>query len=86
MPFSAELSLYPLANNYIEVIQAFIDRLNQHEDLTVLTNTMSTQVFGELEVVMSALTEELTWLYDRVPSQVLVCKFINKDLTPDHVK
>ena len=86
MPFSAELSLYPLANNYIEVIQAFIDRLNEYPDLTVLTNTMSTQVFGELEVVMDALTKELKWLYDRVPSQVLVCKFINKDLTPDHVK
>lgn len=86
MPFSAELSLYPLANNYIEVIQAFIDRLNEYPDLTVLTNTMSTQVFGELEVVMGALTKELKWLYARVPSQVLVCKFINKDLTPDHVK
>ena len=72
MPFSAELSLYPLANNYIEVIQAFIDRLNEYPDLTVLTNTMSTQVFGELEVVMGALTKELKWLYDRVPSQVLV--------------
>ena len=86
MPFSAELSLYPLANNYLEVIQAFIDRLNEYPDLTVLTNTMSTQVFGDLEVVMGALTKELNWLSDRVPSQVLVCKFINKDLTPDHVK
>jgi len=86
MLFSAELSLYPLANNYLEVIQAFIDRLNEYPDLTVLTNTMSTQVFGDLEVVMGALTKELNWLYDRVPSQVLVCKFINKDLTPDHVK
>lgn len=82
MKISVEMSLYPLAENYLDTIQDFIDRLNQHSELTVLTNTMSTQVFGEMSDVMRILGEEMERLYQNVPSNVLVCKFINKDLTP----
>lgn len=82
MKISVEMSLYPLAENYLDTIQDFIDRLNRHSELTVLTNTMSTQVFGEMSDVMRILGEEMERLYQNVPSNVLVCKFINKDLTP----
>ena len=84
MRVSVEMSLYPLADNYLETIKDFIERLNQHAELTVLTNTMSTQVFGEMQDVMRILGEEMELLYQNVPSNVLVCKFINKDLRPDN--
>ncbi len=82
MPFSAELSLYPLANNYIEVIQAFIDRLNEYPDLTVLTNTMSTQIFGDYDTVMQALQRCMRWSMEHYGKLVFVCKFIPGDLRP----
>ncbi|MCK7459728.1 YkoF family thiamine/hydroxymethylpyrimidine-binding protein [Idiomarina aminovorans] len=82
MQISVEMSLYPLADNYLETIQDFIERLNQHSELTVITNTMSTQVFGEMQEVMRILGEEMERLYQNVPANVLVCKFINKDLRP----
>lgn len=82
MQLSAEISLYPLADEYISVIKDFVERLATYEDISVNTNTMSTQVFGEFRTVMAILTEELERVYQHVPSQVLVCKFINRDLNP----
>ncbi|MGX5914686.1 YkoF family thiamine/hydroxymethylpyrimidine-binding protein [Aliidiomarina sp. Khilg15.8] len=82
MKFSAELSLYPLADDFRPIIKTFVERLAEYTELEVHTNTMSTQVFGEFSDVMRILTEELELLYQQVPSQVLVCKFINRDLRP----
>lgn len=83
LALSAEISLYPLAaDEYREVIQSFCDRLAAYDDLEVITNTMSTQVFGEFDRVFEVLQAELKVVYQQVPSQVLVCKFINKDLRP----
>ncbi|MCC5880546.1 MAG: thiamine-binding protein [Idiomarina sp.] len=82
LPLSAEISLYPLADEYISVIKGFVERLATYEDIEVHTNTMSTQIFGEFRRVMQVLTDELEQVYQQVPSQVLVCKFINRDLRP----
>lgn len=82
MQLSAEISLYPLADEYLSVIKDFVERLAKYEEISVNTNTMSTQVFGEFRTVMAILTEELERVYQHVPSQVLVCKFINRDLNP----
>ncbi|MFU8783718.1 YkoF family thiamine/hydroxymethylpyrimidine-binding protein [Aliidiomarina sp.] len=82
MQLSAEISLYPLADEYLSVIKEFVERLAKYEEISVNTNTMSTQVFGEFRTVMAILTEELERVYQHVPSQVLVCKFINRDLNP----
>jgi uncharacterized protein YqgV (UPF0045/DUF77 family) len=83
MQFSAELSLYPLADEFRPIIKTFVERLSEYAALEVHVNTMSTQVFGEFHDVMRILTEELELLYQQVPSQVLICKFINRDLRPE---
>lgn len=83
MKLSAELSLYPLAEEYRPVIRRFIEALQQWDGLTIRVNTMSTQIFGDYDQVMAALTTELKEVYTEVPAQSLVCKFINRDLTPD---
>ena len=55
---TAEISLYPLHENYEEVIIEYILKLRQYEGLRVETNGMSTQVFGEYDTLMAALTAE----------------------------
>lgn len=82
MRLSVEISKYPLADNYIPAIKDFIERLNRYPELTVLTNTMSTQVFGDYDVLMQALQTEMKSSFSQFGTQVLVCKFINADLTP----
>jgi uncharacterized protein YqgV (UPF0045/DUF77 family) len=51
--------MYPLAGDYRPPIQAFIDRLNTHPELTVWTNTLATQIWGPLEQIMAVLNEEI---------------------------
>lgn len=80
MKLTAELSLYPLQDDYIPVIQAFIEDCRQRDDLTLVTNAMSTQVCGEHEQVFAMVSEALAASYARFGKQVLVCKFIPGEL------
>ncbi len=59
MRSAIEISMYPLTEDYIPSIQAFIDRLNTHSGLVVRTNPLATQIWGPLDQVMAALTEEM---------------------------
>ena len=49
MNIGVEISLYPLRDEFIPPIRSFIDRLNADGRFKVLTNDMSTQVFGRYE-------------------------------------
>ena len=49
MRIAVEISLYPLDADYVPPIKDFIERLNRHAGLQVVTNAMSTQVAGEHE-------------------------------------
>ncbi|MEH8017549.1 hypothetical protein MN202_09905 [Rheinheimera muenzenbergensis] len=82
MQLSVEISKYPLADDYITPIKGFIDQLNQYPDITVLTNTMSTQLFGDYDSVMQALQACIKWSFQRYGKVVFVCKFIQGDLRP----
>jgi uncharacterized protein YqgV (UPF0045/DUF77 family) len=55
MDIGVEISLYPLRSDYVPQIHAFIERLRGDARLKVVTNSMSTQVFGGFEAVMDAL-------------------------------
>jgi uncharacterized protein YqgV (UPF0045/DUF77 family) len=79
MKISVEISYYPLKVEYIPHIKGFIERLNGHEKLVVKTNTMSTQVFGEYNEVMKALTDEIYKSFE-LPHSIFVLKIINADL------
>lgn len=82
MKLSVEISKYPLHQDYIPFIKGFIERLNAHPGLEVHTNTMSTQVFGDYDVVMSAITQEIKRSHQEYGKAVFVCKFIGGDLSP----
>ena len=82
MQLSVEISKYPLKDEYIPSIQDFIDRLNAHPELRVITNTMSTQVFGEYDLLMDVLKQEIRKSYEKFGRAIFVCKFIEGDLVP----
>ena len=82
MQISVELSCYPLAEKYIPPIRAFIDKINQTEGVTAITNTMSTQLFGDSSVVFPFLEQAMTSSWQEQGKAVFVCKFINGDLSP----
>lgn len=83
MNISIEISMYPLTENYESPIIKFIEKLNQYKDIKIITNTMSTQIFGNYEIVMSALTPEIRAAFMAEPTTIMVLKIINADLTPE---
>ncbi|PID54873.1 MAG: hypothetical protein CR978_01415 [Gammaproteobacteria bacterium] len=80
MKLTAELSLYPLQEDYIPIIRRFIDQLNQQQRVRVVTNAMSTQLCGDFQDVIQLINDTLAYSCSEFGKQVLVCKFIPGEL------
>ena len=79
MNTSVEISYYPLKQEDYTPIEDFIKRLHNYHEITVKTNGMSTQVFGDYTVVMQILTKEIEKSM-KIPHSVFVMKIINAHL------
>lgn len=77
MDVGVELSFYPLSEDYLPAIRALISRLNTlAPGLRVITNSLSTQLFGDYELVMATLTRELRELLPGARRNVVLIKLI----------
>lgn len=76
MDIGVEISLYPLNADFIPPIQDFIDRLNLGQRLKVVTNSMSTQVFGSYDDVFGVLVREIRTTFERNAKAVFVMKVL----------
>ncbi len=79
MKISVDISYYPLKEEFKGPIRDFISRLKKHDKIEAFTNGMSTQVFGDYQDVMEALTSEIYHSFE-LPHSVFVLKIINADL------
>ena len=82
MQLSVDISLYPLKDDYAPVVIEFIDRLKQYDGLRVIGNTMTTQIFGEYDLVHDVLRKEMQHSIATYGRSIFVCKFIDGDLSP----
>ena len=80
MRVTAEMSLYPLQGQPLEKILAFIETIRADGRLEVVVNQLSTQVRGELSVVMGVLERAIERSFVVGGSQALVLKILNADL------
>lgn len=76
MKAAIEISMYPLTGDYLRLIQAFINRLNTHRELTVRTNSLSTQIWGELDHAMAVVSREIAHSAAAAPQLVFVMKVL----------
>ncbi|HEX6636972.1 MAG TPA: YkoF family thiamine/hydroxymethylpyrimidine-binding protein [Steroidobacteraceae bacterium] len=76
MNIGVEISLYPLRDEFIPPIRDFIERLNADGRFKVVTNDMSTQVFGRYEDVMEALVREIRPTFERDGKAIFVMKVL----------
>ena len=83
MRAAVEISLYPLTDVYRPLIRDFIDRLNQHPQLIVRTNSLSTQIWGELDQLMQILSQEMAHGGAGSPQLVFVLKVLPGLPPPD---
>lgn len=81
MKVSVEISLYPLDHNFIPPIQSFIDRLNTYDEIKVIENTMSTQVYGDYMRIMEIVSQEMNQTHQQTPKAAFMLKVLNGDLS-----
>ncbi len=80
MQVMVEISLYPLVEDYIAPIKAFIERINTYADLSVNTSSTSTQISGDYQTVVAILGEEMQRTHEEVGQAIFVAKFLNFDV------
>lgn len=80
MKCSVEISMYPLDVNYIEPIIFFIKNLKRHPLISLETNGMSTQIFGDYDNVMTAIQKEMKNSFLLQEKVVFNMKVINAHL------
>ena len=82
MDIGVEISLYPLKADFVPVIHEFLERVNRAGQLRVVTNSMSTQLFGTYEDVMEALRRELRPTFETIARRSDKAVFVLKVLGP----
>ena len=75
--------MYPLSDGYKETVKDFLRILNSHHEIEVITNGVSTQVFGEYDDVMAAYTQSIKPILSSEVPVAVVSKIINSHLPPD---
>jgi len=72
--------MYPLTKDYIPPIIDFIKSLRQAKGLEVVSNGMSTQVFGEFGRITEVVNRELEKSFEENEKVMVVIKLANADL------
>lgn len=80
MKASVDVSLYPLADEYIPAIKEFINRVQQYPEIAVVRNDLSTQLYGDYEQIMDLLKVEVQLSWEKYGKSIFVIKLLRDDL------
>ena len=80
MRVAVDISLYPIADDFLPPIKSIVERLNAKSSVHVETNAMSTQIRGDYDEVMSVLNEEMRATFEQCPKAVFAIKILNNPL------
>jgi uncharacterized protein YqgV (UPF0045/DUF77 family) len=86
MKLSVEISMYPLTEGYIAPIDNFLEQLHAVENLKVVTNPMSTQVFGESKLIFDTLHRLIEKVYGELKQCPFMIKVLNSDVSNSEIK
>lgn len=76
MNVSVEISMYPLIEEYPQIVQEFIEKLQTQKDLIVTANAMSTEIYGDYEIIFDLLKNNISQEFDNGKA-VFVLKISN---------
>lgn len=80
MRITAEISLYPLDEQFVGHISDFILRLREEPGIEIVSNQLSTQLRGEFAAVSGALNRCMEASMASRQTMVFVVKYLNADL------
>ena len=82
MDIGIEISLYPLQAEFVPVIHDFIGRLTAEGRFRVVSNSMSTQIFGPYDEVLDAVRRELRATFTGLETTSGKAVFVMKVIGP----
>jgi uncharacterized protein YqgV (UPF0045/DUF77 family) len=80
MKASVDISLYPLADEYIPAIKEFIERVQEYPEVAVVRNDLSTQLYSDYELIMDLLKVEVRLSWEKYGKSIFVIKLLRDDL------
>lgn len=75
MEISVELTLTPLKDDFIPPIKSFIKQL-KNTGFTVLENPLSTQIYGDYDLLIPFLTDQIKTIFEQEDAVILFMKFV----------
>ena len=85
MKVSVEITLIPIKKNYISTIKKFIKTIRD-SGFKVIENPLSTQIYGDYDLLMSYLNREIKNVFDDKDHIIVQLKLFNvdrSDYSPD---
>ncbi|MCK9469878.1 MAG: histidine kinase [Porticoccaceae bacterium] len=76
MLLTAEITLYPLQDEYLPVIKAFLAQLGEVAGLKLETFPTCTVISGEFDLVYGTLGDMMRWSQETLGKSVFVVKFL----------
>ena len=76
MKLSAEITMYPLQDKYLPIIENFIDHLKSYKGITLEVFPTCTVVMGNFDDVMQVVSSSIKWSADNKDKAVFVAKFL----------
>ena len=76
MKLSAEITMYPLQDKYLPIIEDFIDHLKIYKDITLEVFPTCTVIMGNFYVVMEVVSSSIKWSANNRDKAVFVAKFL----------
>lgn len=76
MLLTAEITLYPLQDEYLPVIKTFLARLGEEEGIRLETFPTCTVISGEFDAVYGTVGKLMRWCQETLGKSVFVVKFL----------
>jgi uncharacterized protein YqgV (UPF0045/DUF77 family) len=76
MELSIEITMYPLEDKYLPIIENFIEHLRSYNDIKLEVFPTSTVIYGDFDIVMEVLSSSIKWNVNNKDKAVFVTKFL----------
>ena len=76
MKLSIEITMYPLEDKYLPIIENFIEHLKSYNDIKLEIFPTSTVIVGDFDTVIDILSSSIKWSVNNKDKAVFITKFL----------
>ncbi len=76
MKLSIEITMYPLEDKYLPIIEGFIEHLKNYKDINLEVFPTSTVIVGDFDTVIDILSSSIKWSVNNKDKAVFITKFL----------